>query len=246
MLGPQMVACSTPATARIRSSSCSPARARAAGVRIAILRQLQAHGQETIGSEQQIGARQRREALQHQQRACGEHERRGDLHAGQPSRRSRWPRDPARADRIADTGRHRAPDRRQAEQQSARERRQQRHQRGPWHRLPTAANAGTSMPLSRTSSGVSHAAIARPASAPSQRRAPGSRRSAAARRGAIDAPIACRTANSRDRSAERTSSRFATFAQPISSTKIDPPSRNQSGRRASAKYCAIAAAPDAA
>ena len=33
-----------------------------------------------------------------------------------------------------------------------------------------------------------------------------------------------------------TSSRLATLAQPISSTKIDPPSSNHNGRRASAKY----------
>ena len=41
----------------------------------------------------------------------------------------------ARSDRIPDTGLHRAPDRRQAKQQSARERRQQRDQQGRSHRL---------------------------------------------------------------------------------------------------------------
>ena len=82
------------------------------------------------------------------------------------------------------------------------------------------------MLLNRNSAGVSQAAIARPAIAPAIASTALSANSCRTMT-AGEAPIACLTANSRERSVDRTSNRFATLAQAINSTNNDPAHQKQ-------------------
>ena len=196
-----------------------------------------------------VGASQCGETLQHQHRAGGEHERGRDLDAGKPPGGRRAPRDlrcaAGRRWLSRTLMRDRAPHRRESEQQ-------RRTVTAVIAAPPRARACRSSTRL--TSAGSVSAAERHAASGVSQhgeravrrpRRASASTRLSARScrtSRACEAPTARRIAISRVRAVERTSSRLATFAQPISSTNTEPPSSSQSGRRASAKNDAASGA----
>ena len=236
MLGPQMVACSTPGSARNRSSRRSPPRALASGVSYRPC----GSSSRTVSSRSDRNARS---VLVNCERLCN------ITSAPAASTKAAVTSTPASQRAVLDERATRPAPAAITARALVRE---ARHIGAKPNSSPhsnavaivtarttpsirTCAKAGSDTPLIRTSAGVIQDASTNPPAAPAAANVRLSTTSWRTRREA-EAPTASRIANSRDRSADRTSRRLATLTQPISRTNTDPPSRNHNGRRASTKY----------
>ena len=234
---------SRPAARFSRSSrSALRRRARCAACGAVVLNQ---EGQDVFGSKPGFVVLQRDERADHQAASRPAARTRARLRRS-PRRRAasgRRERRPAaaRAQHVHHVGTRGLPRRQDAEEQRRRKRRDRREREHvPIERHGRRRAAGP--PATTGSARRCRTARAQAERAPPTPRARGSRRPAGARVRQRLPPIAARTASSRSRADARTSSRFATFAQAISSTNTTAPisassaaARRRPDRRASAR-----------